>query len=67
MTWWLWVLAVEYAVLGLLGLWVLIRDARERALWRRLALHAFTQHPIANTTPPTCTELGRSDWLSNES
>lgn len=52
-----WLLVVEYAALGVLALVTEVKLARQRAAWRRLVLHVYTQHPIANPAPPTVTEL----------
>jgi len=55
-------LMVEYAALGILGLVGLVGRIRERSALRRLALHVFTQHPVANLAPPTFTELRAPTW-----
>ena len=47
------VIAAEMLVLAAVGVYILVGDARQRAAYRRLALHVFTQHPIAETRPPT--------------
>jgi hypothetical protein len=65
-TWLNWVIVVEYALLGVLGLAALaVRLAvwlRERATRRRIELYMFTQHPLANLSPPTMIELTRPGY-----
>lgn len=62
----LWVLLIEYAAFGLLGIMVLVQRRREHAAWQRLAIYAFTREPIANLSPPTCTQLCAPDWIATE-
>lgn len=59
-TWLNWVIVVEYAALGIVWLYWL----RERAAWRKLALHVLTQQPIVNLAPPTMIQVGTPDWCS---
>jgi hypothetical protein len=59
-----WVLAVEYAAFALAGLYALVERARQRAVCRKLVIAVFTQHPIVNTAPPTCTELVTPEWMT---
>lgn len=49
---WAWVLAAEWAGLGI---WYLVIQARERALMRLVA-QVWTRHPMS-TAMPTVTEL----------
>lgn len=46
-------IAAEMLLLISVGVYLLVADSRQRAAYRRLVMHTFTQHPIANTRPPT--------------
>lgn len=62
MSWWMWVVVVEYAVLGLMALATAVARARERAALNRIALRVWTRAPMG-LSPPTMTELVRPGWI----
>jgi hypothetical protein len=62
MSWWLWVIAAEYAGLGLLWLWTVADQARDRAAMRKLAVQVWTRAPMS-TTMPTVAALDVGEWV----